>query len=86
MSRPRSGPQRFATGRPQAPGPACYDQDLEVIGHYSNIPGLLPDLRRTLEAATTIVVEDDQPDVAANTPRPQVQNQRPAQPVPTWIN
>lgn len=38
---------------------------MEIIGRYSNTPNLLPDLRRTLEAVTTIVIEDDQPDIAA---------------------
>ena len=36
-------------------------KEVEIIGHYSNTPSLLPDLRRTLDAVTTMVVEDDQP-------------------------
>jgi len=41
---------------------------VEVIGHYSNTPDLLPDLRRTIEAVTTMIIEDDQPDITATAP------------------
>jgi len=29
---------------------------VEVIGHYSNTPSLLADLRRTLDAVTTMII------------------------------
>jgi hypothetical protein len=41
---------------------------VEIIGHYSNTPRLLPDLRRTLEAVTTMVIDGDQTDITATAP------------------
>ena len=37
-------------------------------GRPSNTPNLLPDLLRTLEAVTTMVIGDDQPDITATAP------------------
>ena len=36
---------------------------MEIIGHYSNTHNLLTHLRRTIEAVTTMITEDDQPDI-----------------------
>ena len=40
----------------------------EVITHCSNTPDLLSDLRCTVDAVTSIVVEDDEPDLSATAP------------------
>jgi len=41
---------------------------VELIAHYSNTPELLSDLRRTVEAVTTVIVEDDELDVTTTAP------------------
>lgn len=41
---------------------------MELIAHYSNTPELLSDLRRTVEAVTTVIVEDDELDVSMTAP------------------
>jgi len=41
---------------------------VEIIGHYSNTPELLSDLHRTVDAVTTMVIEDDQPGNVPNAP------------------
>ena len=41
---------------------------MELIAHYSNTPQLLSDLRRTVEAVTSIMVEEDEPDLSTTAP------------------
>lgn len=41
---------------------------MEIVTHYSNTPNLLSDLRRTINAVTTMVIRDDEPDIAASAP------------------
>jgi hypothetical protein len=41
---------------------------VELIAHYSNTPELLSDLRRTVDAVTSIMVEDDEPDLSMTAP------------------
>lgn len=41
---------------------------MEIVAHYSNTADLLSDLRRTVDAVTTMVIEDDEPDIAARAP------------------
>ena len=41
---------------------------VEIVEHYSNTPQMLSDLRRTIDAITTMIIEDDQPDIAASAP------------------
>jgi hypothetical protein len=41
---------------------------VELIAHYSNTPDLLSDLRRTVDAVTTIMVEADEPDLSTTAP------------------
>lgn len=41
---------------------------VEIVTRYSNTPDLLSDLRRTVDAVTTMVIEDDEPDIAASAP------------------
>jgi len=41
---------------------------VEIVTRYSNTPNLLSDLRRTIDAVTTMVIEDDEADIAANAP------------------
>jgi hypothetical protein len=40
----------------------------QLVGQPNQLLALLSDLRRTIDAVTTMVVEDDHPDIAANTP------------------
>jgi hypothetical protein len=42
--------------------------EVEIVEHYSNTPQMLSDLRRTIDAITTMIIEDDQPDIAASAP------------------
>ena len=48
--------------------PLTCDNMVELIAHYSNTPELLSDLRRTVDAVTTVVVEDDEPDLSSSAP------------------
>lgn len=41
---------------------------MEVVTHYSNTPELLSDLRRTVDAVTSIMVEDDELDLSTTVP------------------
>src|SRR5215469_11474540 len=41
---------------------------VELIAHYSNTPDLLSDLRRTVDAVTSITAEDDEPDLSMTAP------------------
>jgi hypothetical protein len=41
---------------------------VELIVHYSNSPELLVDIRRTVQAMATIMVEDDEPDLSMTAP------------------
>ncbi len=41
---------------------------VEILTHYSNTPELLSDLRRTVGAVTSIMVEDDEPDLSVTAP------------------
>ncbi|HEV2403353.1 MAG TPA: hypothetical protein VGS08_04080 [Candidatus Saccharimonadales bacterium] len=41
---------------------------VEVVTHYSNTPDLLTDLRRTVQAVTEMIVEDDEPDLSTTAP------------------
>jgi len=45
---------------------------VELIVHYSNTPELLSDLRRTVDAVTSIMVEDDEPDLSMTAPADRV--------------
>ncbi|HET9896528.1 MAG TPA: hypothetical protein VFQ44_16495 [Streptosporangiaceae bacterium] len=44
------------------------EDTVELIAHYSNTPELLSDLRRTVEAVTTMIVEEDELDVSTTAP------------------
>jgi hypothetical protein len=37
---------------------------VEIVTRYSNTPNMLADLRRTVDAVTTMAIEDDQPHIA----------------------
>ena len=41
---------------------------MEIVTHYSNTPELLSDLRRTVDAVSTVVVEEDEPDLSSTAP------------------
>lgn len=41
---------------------------MDLLHHYSNTPELLSDLRRTVEAVTSIMVEEDEPNVTLTAP------------------
>jgi hypothetical protein len=41
---------------------------VELIAHYSNMPELLSDLRHSVEAVTTVIVEDDDLDLSTTAP------------------
>lgn len=41
---------------------------MEIVIHYSNTPDLLSDLRRTVQAVTEMIVEDDEPDLSTTAP------------------
>jgi hypothetical protein len=41
---------------------------VELLTHYSNTPDLLSNLRRTVQAVTEMVVEDDEPDISTVAP------------------
>lgn len=41
---------------------------VDLLHHYSNTPELLSDFRRTVDAMTTITVEEDEPDVSWTAP------------------
>lgn len=41
---------------------------MEILTHYSNAPDLLSGLRRTVQAVTEMVVEDDEPDLSTSAP------------------
>ncbi len=45
---------------------------MELIVHYSNTPELLSNLRRTVDAVTSIMVEDDEPDLSMTAPADRV--------------
>jgi hypothetical protein len=41
---------------------------VELVTHYSNTPELLSDLRRTVEAVTEMMVEDEEADLSEGAP------------------
>lgn len=46
----------------------CEHLKVELVTHHSNTPELLSDLRRTVDAVTSIMVEGDEPDLSMIVP------------------